>query len=177
MSAITIVKGSTYRDVLRWASSACVFKACTIQATAPLRLTCTAHGIPDGWYVFVEGSKDIPETTQYPVKVIDANTLEISCLNGTKFKTGSAVVRFNEPVDLSGYTARMQIKDKVGGSVLLSPTITLDNTAKTITREIDATTTAAITWKKGVFDLEMVNGTFVIKIDSGTVAVQNEVTT
>lgn len=177
MSAITIVKGSTYRDVLRWASGDCVFKACTIQATAPLRLTCTAHGIPDGWYVYVEGSKDIPEATQYPVKVIDADTLEISCLNGTKFKTGSAVVRFNDPVDLTGYTAAMQIKDKVGGTVLLTPTITVDNTTKTITREISATATAAITWKKGVFDLEMSNAGFVIKIDSGTVAVQSEVTT
>ena len=55
--------------------------------------------------------------------------------------------------------------------------ITIDDTAKTIMREVSAAITEALTWKKGVFDLEMVHGDYVAKIDSGAVIVTGEVTT
>lgn len=182
MSTINIVKGSTYRDTLRWASSLCLLKACTVVATAPVRISCTAHGVVDGWNVQIENHVNFNPKTFYAVKVIDANTLEISCVNGAAFKAGAAVLRYNAPVDMAGYTARMKIKDKVGGTVLAELTtangrIVIDNVAKTIVREIPADVTAALAAKKGVFDLEMIQGTYVTKIDSGTVTIANEVTT
>jgi nicotinate-nucleotide pyrophosphorylase len=74
------------------------------------------------------------------------------------------------------------VKNKVGGTVLLTLTtenggITLDNVAKTITLFIDAATTAALTWKTGVYDLEMVSGADVTELYSGKITVTFEVTT
>ena len=177
MAVLKITKGSTFRDVLRWGSGETVFKQGTFTATAPLTITCTGHGLVDGWPVQVEGHPNIASTKYNLVHVVDANTLTFPKINGKSFTAGTYTLRWAAPVNLTGYTARMQIKDKVGGTAVCTPTITLDNTAKTITREISAAVTAALTIKKGVYDLEMVNGTYVVKIDSGTVVVASEVTT
>ena len=186
MTDIAIVKGSTYRDVLRWATAECVFVQATLIPGAPVRLSATAHGIPDGWpLVHVEGSTNIEPTRAQAVRVVNADTLEIPCLNGTKFKAGSVVLRVFKPVELAGYQARMQIRDRIGGTVLLElssfaipgdPRIILDDVAKTITREIPASVTADLSWRRGVFDLEMVVGNDVTKIESGAVTTQDEVT-
>lgn len=56
--------------------------------------------------------------------------------------------------------------------------ITLDTTRKTITLTISAADTAAMAWKKGVYDLEMVSPTGVVTaLLTGNVAVTKEVTT
>ena len=185
MSEMHIVRGSTYRDTLRWATSECRFVAATLVPAAPLRFSAPDHGVPDGWQAKVEGSRDIDESERYPLKVIDADTLEISCVNGRGFKAGPVVIRINKPVELGGYKARMQIRDRVGGVVLLEltsegfdgePRILIDDDAKIIIREIPAAVTEAIVWKRGVFDLEMVMGDYVIKIDAGAVKVEEEIT-
>lgn len=55
--------------------------------------------------------------------------------------------------------------------------IVVDNTTKVITLNISATDTAAITWKKGVYDLELVSsGGVVTVLLSGKVSVELEVT-
>ena len=87
------------------------------------------------------------------------------------------------PVDLTGCTARMQIRSKVDSpDVLLELTtenggITLGGAAGTVRRFVDATDTAAITWKSGVYDLEIEfpDGT-VRRLISGGVSVSPEVT-
>lgn len=178
-----ITKGSTYRDTLRWSTSECVFKSVTaVAATAPVRLTVPGHGVPDGWNVSVEGHTSLSSKAQ-KVRVIDADTLELPCVNGTGFRSQTApvVIRYNAPVDLAGYTARQQFKDKIGGTVLYEITtenggIIIDSAEKTIGRTIPADVTAALTWKKAVYDLEMVQGSYVTKIDAGTATVADEVT-
>ncbi len=77
----------------------------------------------------------------------------------------------------------MSIKDKIGGMVLLSLTtenggIVIDSVEKTITRNISAIDTAALTWVRGVYDMELVapDGT-VTPLGDGTVVVRREVTT
>lgn len=186
MSSISIVKGSTYRDSLRWATAECRFVQASLVPGAPLSLIAPGHGIPDLWpLVYVEGSKDIDASKAQTVRVVDADTLELPCTNGSRFKSGPVVLRVQVPVEMAGYEARMQIRDKPGGALLMEltsmasagePSITLDDDAKTIVREVPASVTETISWKKGVFDMEMVQGDYVIKIDSGTVTVQDEVT-
>lgn len=186
MSDIQIIKGSTYRDTLRWATDECRFVAATLVPGAPVRFTALAHGIPDGWpLVYVEGARDIDANKPQGVRVVDVDTLELPCMNGVKFKAGDVVLRVRAPVELAGYQARMQIRDKVNGVVLLEmtsaapagqPRIVVDDTTKTIVREIPASVTEALEWKRGVFDLEMFSGDYVVKIDSGAVSVREEVT-
>lgn len=90
------------------------------------------------------------------------------------------------PVDLTGWTARMQIRDNVSAvAVLLELTtengrIALGGVAGTITLNVNAADTAAIQWTKGVFDLELVNPAltpvYVKNLVQGTVQVRKEVT-
>lgn len=85
-------------------------------------------------------------------------------------------------VDLTGYTARMQVRRKVtSDSTLLSLTsgsgITLGGSAGTITLSVSATDTAAMTWREGKYDLELVasDGT-VTRLLEGRITVDPEVT-
>jgi hypothetical protein len=92
------------------------------------------------------------------------------------------------PVDLSGYTARMQVRQEVGEStVLLELTtenggITLGDAAGTIDLLINAadwdtmTEWEALDWCNAVYDLELVQGTVVTQLMYGSVTVRQEVT-
>lgn len=195
-SDLVIQQGKTFNKVLRWESPPIIYKPITaIVQQAPVSITCPSHEIPDGWrvtVVSVRGMTQInapnnpPKDKDYvKATVVDANTIELNTVNAADYKayTSGGYVQFNTPTDMNGYTARMSIKDKIGGTVLLSLTtengrISLDNAAKTITLTITAADTAAITWKKGVYDLELVSTSDVVtKLLSGSVSVEQEVTT
>ncbi len=87
------------------------------------------------------------------------------------------------PVDLTGCTARMQIRAKTtSDTVLLSLTtensrIALGGAAGTITLTLTDEETAVLAWPKGVYDLEIAfgNGT-VRRLLYGSVVVSPEVT-
>lgn len=86
-------------------------------------------------------------------------------------------------VDLTGCTARMQIRAEVESATpLLSLTtennrIVLGGSAGTTSLYVSAEDTAAITWDGGVFDLEIVHPSGeVTRLAQGTVGVSPEVT-
>ena len=86
------------------------------------------------------------------------------------------------PIDLTGYTARMQVRQAYGAAdALLSLSngtgITLGPSAGVITLTASATQTAAIAARNGVYDLEMVapDGT-VTRLLQGSVTISPEVT-
>lgn len=84
-------------------------------------------------------------------------------------------------VDISGYTARMKIKDRVGGSTIVSLTngsgITLGGAAGTVAILLSATATAAYTFQAAVWDLELVSaGGVVTRLEEGNVILKKEVT-
>lgn len=86
-------------------------------------------------------------------------------------------------VDLTGCTARMQVREKITSPTpLISLTtenggIVLGGAAGTIRRFMDADDTADIDWKSGVYDLEIefADGT-VRRLLAGSVVVSPEVT-
>lgn len=88
-----------------------------------------------------------------------------------------------DPIDLTGYTARMQIRKTVKSSdAILSLTtengrITLGDAEGTITLEVDAEDTADLTEFCGVYDLEVEasDGT-VTRLIQGQIEVSREVT-
>lgn len=86
-------------------------------------------------------------------------------------------------INLSGYTARMQVRQTVGSSTILLDLTTLNGriiiTALTgqIRLLVAATDTAAITWQRGKYDLELVSSTGVVtRLLYGEVEVSKEVT-
>lgn len=91
------------------------------------------------------------------------------------------------PIDLTGWKARMQVRSSISASsVLLSLTtenggIELGDELGTIRLVLSAEQTAAITWSEGVYDLELINpdatnGDFVKRFLSGKVNVSKGVT-
>jgi hypothetical protein len=192
---LIIRKGKTFSRVLRWAAAPYIYKAITaIAQTAPATITSTAHGIPDGWRVAVVSVKGMTQINSeksppsgkdwHKATSVDANTVAINDINAADFSayTSGGYLQFLTPVDMAGYTARMSIKDVLGGTELLrldttNSRIVIDNTLKKITLTVDAATTAVITWTDGVYDLEMVSGTDVYLLLSGAVTVEDEVTT
>ncbi len=88
----------------------------------------------------------------------------------------------NALVNLTGYTARMMIRETIDAtSAFITLTtenggITLGGSAGTITLAISATATAAITQSSGVYDLELVSGSTVTRLLAGSVNIDKEVT-
>jgi hypothetical protein len=86
-------------------------------------------------------------------------------------------------IDLSGYTARLQVRPKALSDVLYidltteNGGITLGGVAGTIDMQIAAADTEAITWLKAKYDLELIDGTgFVTRLVEGEVKVSFNVT-
>ncbi len=87
------------------------------------------------------------------------------------------------PIDLTGCTARMQVREEVESTAALleltteNGRIALGGTAGTVNLLIDAGTTAAITWSGGVHDLEIVHPSGeVTRLAEGSCCVSPEVT-
>lgn len=87
------------------------------------------------------------------------------------------------PINLTGYTAKMQVRQSVSSpDVLLELSTTngkiqITPATGTVTLVFDATTTAAITWKRGKYDLELTStGGTVTRLLEGQIAVSQEVT-
>jgi hypothetical protein len=197
MTDFTIKQGTTFSRVLRWESPTVVYKPITaIANSAPVSITSAAHNIPDGWRVniqSVQGMKQLnalntpPKTSDYhKATVVDQNTITLNDVNSLGYGpyTSGGVVAYNQPIDLAGYTARMQIKGKIADTVsILSLTsspaagLVLDNTAKTITITISADQTALLTFKTAVYSLEMVSLDGVVtEIMGGKITLEPEVT-
>lgn len=86
-------------------------------------------------------------------------------------------------VNLTGYTARMQVRTTEESSVIIfeltteNGGITLGGVAGTIRLFLTATATAALAAAAGlVYDLELVSGTTVTRLLYGTVGIDREVT-
>lgn len=202
---ITLIRGKTFTLPILWETTPIVRKAITAisLATGAPRLTVTGHGVPDGWRVYCYGILGTTELNMLdPAKVrnsdyveatvIDANTIELNSINAAGFKAykSGGFLAYNAPHDLSGYVVRAKVKDKVGGTVLLSTeasdspldliTATVDDTAKRVTISVSATTTASLAWKKGIWDVEAESpgGAAVYQLVAPSeVAVADEVTT
>jgi len=194
---LTIEQGRTFRFPIRWESEVFGYAAISaISASAPCLVTTTQpHGIPEGWRAAVVSARGMveinalqspPADDEFRRSTVRSTTqIEFNDLNSADFTAyvSGGYLQFRLPVDLTGYTARMSVKDKIGGTVLLSlsstdGSITLDNTTKTITLKLTATATAAYTWKSGVYDLEVVSPTGdVFALINGAVVVVQEITT
>lgn len=195
---ITIHKGSTFIKTLRWEVAPLISVPITgASQAAPVVITAAAHGVPDGWRVAIvgipSGSMFELNASAYPPKAADfkkatvltANTLELNEVSSAEYTTwtsGGFLVYYS-PVDLAGFTARMQIRRSVTSTeVEASLTtenggITLDNVDKTIVITMAAAETEDLDFASGVYDIEMISGTGVVtNLLSGSVVVASEVT-
>lgn len=183
-SHLHIVRGKTLTKVIRWETTPMVSKPITAISLASgfPRLTVPGHGLTNGWRAApfgVVGMKQINAANTPPrdsdfreCTVIDANTVEFNGLipvdeSGREWPAyvSGGFLTYYTPMDLASYTPEVVIKDKIGGTVLLSSrasdaplnllTASKDNTTKIVAVTIPADVAAAITWKKAVWEVEM----------------------
>lgn len=193
---LEIRQGKTFQRVVRWEKEPFIHKAITaIAKTAPARLTVTSHGLTDGWRVApvsVLGMKQInapdPQKLRdadfHRATVIDANTIDLNTVNAAGFSTytSGGYLQFYTPASLASCTARLVIKDRVGGTVLVTLTdadgIDLDDTNKAITFTFEAVDSADYDWTSGVYELEIEDASGVVTgLYFGSVTVTPEVAT
>lgn len=181
-----IVQGSTLRDTLRLMQPRYEYRPITALGGSPLRLTVD-HGLPGNWLAWVQGVSGMQDINRsqrekpHRVTVVDASTLEINALSAFGLNPSGGQLIYKPPVDLTGATARMQIRAGVGGALLLELTTENDGLAitgpGTLTRTLSAAQTAALAWTEAVYDLEVeyADGT-VQRYLQGAVTVGPEVT-
>lgn len=183
-----VYQGSTFRETIRWESSTKVYVPISnISKAAPMVITAPSHGVPPGWRVRVSGAQGMKELNSDYMVATEAttDTLTFNSINSTSYSTyvGGGILEYNQPFNLSGYSARMQIRQKLDDPNYLlelktqDGTIQINNTAKTIVLFMSATTTAGLNFNTGVYSLELEgNGGDVYPIMSGTVSLVKEVT-
>ena len=186
-----VYQGSTFSEVLRWESPTKTYKNISgITQAAPMVITTsTAHGVPPNWRVKVTnvlGMTDINSTDNYQIATdVTSTTITINSINSLSYKTyvSGGVVEYNQPVDLTGYTGRMQIRSDIDSATVIAELTTanggvlIDNTLKTITLTMPAATTTAFTFTTAVYDLELVSaGNQVTQFCGGILTLFKEVT-
>ena len=185
---LRINQGATLRKPLLMMQPVYRYKPiAAIQATAPLLLTVADHDLAGDWPIWIEGvtgwgdlSRDKTRQPFHLAKVINANTLELNAFNGAGRNATGGMLVYQPPVDLTGCTARMFIRDAAAG---LLQELTTENGRLVIGGPgrliitLTAEETAAITWTQGRYDLEltMSNGD-VTRWAEGEVVVSREVT-
>jgi hypothetical protein len=184
-----VYQGSTFREVLRWESSTKTYaNISAVSKTAPVVITAVSHGAPLGWRCKITGVAGMKELNDFEnYRTITAKTTDTVTLNeinavGYNTYTSGGVLEYNTPVDLTGYTARMQIRGSLDSSTVIQELTTtnggviLDNTLKTITILLTPTQTTALTFNTAVYSLELVTNTDVYTFCSGTLTLVKEIT-
>ncbi len=184
-----LYQGSTFAETLRWESSKKIYKSITgISQAAPCVVTSTGHGVPDGWRIKVTnagGMKELNSSdTYYTATKLTDNTIELNAVNSlgyTAYTTGG-VIEYNEPVNLTGYTARMQLREKIDSAEIIKELTTenggivIDTAKYKIDLIISAADTALFTFSSVVYSLEMVSTSVVVPFANGTITLVKEVT-
>jgi hypothetical protein len=185
---LKIYQGSTFRETIRWESPVKVYAPITmVSKSAPMVITAQNHGLPNGWRLKISGvggMKEANTTDWVYASDVTANTVAINSANSLAYTTftSGGVLEYNQPIDLTGYTARMQIREKITSETVLETLTTengkilIDTSQKTISLVLSAEMTAAYAWKSGVYSLEMVKDGVVTGLIYGSVSVEREVT-
>lgn len=190
---LVIYQGASFSRKLQWCDPAAVHKVITdVQVGLPTLVKAVAHGltaVTPVWITNVKGPRDL-NTADYrtacprSASVVDVDTLAIDFDSGSlQLYQSGGVLTYYPPLDLTGYSARMQVRSSVGSdTVLLELTtedggIVIDALTGTIELRVDAVASAAITWTQGVYDLELVDTDgFTTRLAQGSVNVDREVT-
>ena len=165
-----IYQGSTFKEVFRWESQTKQYaNISAITKAAPCVITTTAnHTIPTGWRVRVNGvvgMKEINMTAEdsyYIVTAAGSNTITLNQVNSAGYTTytSGGVVEWNTPVPLTGFTAKMQIRETIDSSVILELThlnggISIDTANYTITVTMTSAQTALFNFPTAIYSLEL----------------------
>lgn len=154
---ITIPRGTNYVQGYQLGAQPLVYKPIAAKmGDTPLKLTVTGHGLPAAWSVALtdigyadvdadewppKDTDDFANATALDVDTVEFNDIDLARLTGDYTAGGS--IAYLTPVDLTGYSASFVIYDSAG-TIVLTLTGALDNTAKTITFTLSAAQTTTL---------------------------------
>jgi hypothetical protein len=193
---IVIKQGVTFAQQLKYCQPVLTVKPITgATKSGQAVLTVPSHGLAVDWLVWVVGVAGMTKINHrsdqlkrvsdaYRAYYVDANTIRLD-LDTTRFSdyVSDGELLYLPPVDLTGYTARMKVKQPdIEGTVVVE--LTTENGGITLNAngEILVTIAAAATelfdFEAGVYDLEIVSASGVVtRVVSGAVLLDREVTT
>jgi hypothetical protein len=183
-----IMQGSTFTEVLRYESATKIYTPITaIFKAAPMVITATGHNMVVGWRAKISNVVGMTEANNLDwitSTTVAGDNITFNAINAAGFKdyVSGGILEYNQPVSLNGMTARMQIREKLTSTAILQELTTengmivITDLAKTIVLQIPAATTAAYTFKAGVYSLELISGTTVIPFTHGNITLDKEVT-
>lgn len=192
---ITIKQGSTFSLTLKYGQPQFTVKTITgVTKSGQAVVTAPTHGLTIDWPVWVVGVNGMDQLNHksdelrdacaaYYAYYVDGNSLRLD-VDTTRFGayTSGGEVLYHPPVNLTGFTARMQIRETIESTTTLvslteASGITLGGTAGTIGITITATATALLDFDSAVYDLEVVSaGGIVTPVTYGNVYLNDEVT-
>jgi len=188
---ITVIQGATFSTALHWYGGGKVCKLIeSLTPGCPTQITITGHGLPStsDTPVFIQHVKGASRANTKPnqpvvASYIDANSFYIDADTVAQtYKANTGLVTYYAPKDLTGWTARMQIRESLEDATvildLVSPAdITIDVSDAKITITIIATVTETLDFDEAVYDLELVDGSGnVTRLTEGSVTLCKEVT-
>jgi hypothetical protein len=186
----SVMQGSTFKDTLRYESSEIVYKLITgIAKSAPVLITAAGHNIPEGWRFKVSGAGGMKEINDEDVyhraHIVDVDTIAINNINSLNYGlyTSGGVIEYFKPIDLTGMTARMQIRLRIDSTDVIHELttenggITLDTVTCTINLKIPASVTSTFDFSTAVYNLELIDSLGdVVSLSRGILTLVKEVT-
>ena len=190
---LTFKQGATYSKAVSWYGAGKICKLIeSLTVGCPTIVNITSHGIPSGGDipVFISHVKGATRAnhTKTPVAAtfIDADSFYIDADTVAQTYTASTgLLTYFAPTDLTNYTARMTIKDEIGGTIIDTLTsaggeLIITAALGKVTITIAASVTATYTFDTAVYDLELVDDSpepVVTRIVEGEIELCKEVTT
>jgi len=188
---LTIIQGATFVKALNWYGGG---KICNLVESltpgCPTLITITGHGLPSTsdtpvFIKHVKGATRANTKDNAPVvaSYVDADSFYVDADTVDQdYKASTGLVTYFAPKDLTGWTARMQIREDITDVTpiieLLSPTdIDISVTDARITITIADTVTEAFDFEAGVYDLELEDsGGATTRLIEGSITLCKEVT-
>jgi|SRR6266850_1649274 len=192
----TIQQRATFNPVLKYSQPQFVVKPITgITKSGQAVVTAPTHGLAVDWPVWIVNvlgmtqinhqSSDLQVAGRaYFGYFVDVNTLRLN-VDASRFQpyASGGELLYHPPVDLTGFTAKMDIRQAIADATpLISLTttngrITLGGVNGTVTLFIAAVDTALLTFTSAVYDLDLVSATGVVtRLLSGNVLLSKGVT-
>lgn len=171
---LTIRRGASSDIPIRIETDELIYRPITAMTrSAPLQITATAHGLPNGWRAAIQnagGSSEINlpwdrlrDADLRKIAWIDADHFTFPEINSSSWRTytsGGQVVYY-QPLDLSAFSsASMDVRAAVDGSLLAhynttDGTLEIDSTASAIWLRLTETETESLPADDLVFDVEL----------------------
>jgi hypothetical protein len=168
---LVIYQGATFKWPFYWYTEVEVSKVITaISCTYPTVITAGTHGLPDsdvpvaivGVGSWLNTTSVEPSDRIYGSK-IDTNTLSVKVdTTGHRYTGTAGRVVYNAPKDMTGWTARMQIRAAIDDDTVIEEFTTEDghisvDTDGLIQLDLTDTETDALSFDPAVWDIEVID--------------------